>query len=149
MMRRCFPVWSLCTIGTFTFVQLTSWCYDWLTAGIFGVVQDFEDEQALVARLIHRLRANDPAQHYALLQTARERFSAGGARRLRHTLPPIAFAALGIVGRLAAAAPGAEACAPGALFRPSPKEVTFIVTLPLVEHVHIIETCGKHSKGSL
>lgn len=66
-------------------------------------VQDFEDEQGLVARLIHRLRASDPAQHYALLQTARERFSAGGARRLRHTLPPIAFAALGIVARLAAA----------------------------------------------
>ncbi|EIE25972.1 vacuolar protein sorting-associated protein 35, partial [Coccomyxa subellipsoidea C-169] len=78
--------------------------------------EDFEDEQGLVARLIHRLRASDPAQHYALLQTARERFSAGGARRLRHTLPPIAFAALGIVARLAAAD---DAKATG----PSPKEV--------------------------
>lgn len=80
-------------------------------------VQDFEDEQGLVARLIHRLSAVNPAQHYALLQTARERFSAGGARRLRHTLPPIAFAALSIVHRLAGA-PDAEAP------EPSPEEVS-------------------------
>ena len=56
-----------------------------------------------MARLIHRLRSDDPGQHYALLQAARKRLSAGGARRLRHTLPPIAFAALDIVRRLAAA----------------------------------------------
>ena len=65
--------------------------------------QDFEEEQGLVARLIHRLRSDDPGQHYALLQAARKRLSAGGAQRLRHTLPPIAFAALDIVRRLAAA----------------------------------------------
>ncbi|BDA44236.1 probable vacuolar protein sorting-associated protein 35 [Coccomyxa sp. Obi] len=86
------------------------------TSGDEDDEEDFEDEQGLVARLIHRLSAVNPAQHYALLQTARERFSAGGARRLRHTLPPIAFAALGIVHRLAAA-PHADAP------EPSPKEV--------------------------
>jgi len=88
----------------------------WLLTNVAIVVQDFEDEQGLVARLIHRLRAADPAQHYALLQTARNRFSVGGARRLRHTLPPIAFAALGIVRRLGAA-PNADTA------EPSPKEV--------------------------
>ena len=78
--------------------------------------QDFEEEQGLVARLIHRLRSDDPGQHYALLQAARKRLSAGGARRLRHTLPPIAFAALDIVRRLAAAGPASR--------EPSQKEVS-------------------------
>lgn len=68
-----------------------------------------------MARLIHRLRSDDPGQHFALLQAARRRLSAGGARRLRHTLPPIAFAALDIVRRLAAAGPASG--------EPSQKEV--------------------------
>ena len=77
-------------------------------------LQDFEEEQGLVARLIHRLRASDPGRHYALLQAARKGVSAGGPRRLRHTLPPIAFAALDIVRRLPTAAASGE---------PSQKEV--------------------------
>ena len=76
-----------------------------------------------MARLIHRLRATDPGQHYALLRTARTRLAASGARRLRHTLPPIAFTALDIVRRLGE---GEEAPA-----EPSQKEVA-----PSIPPVH-------------
>lgn len=69
-------------------------------------VQDFEEEQDLVARIIHRMRSSDTAQHFAMLCTAWERLSVGGPRRLRHTIPPIAFAALHIARRKAAAGDG-------------------------------------------
>lgn len=62
--------------------------------------QDFEEEQGAVARLIHRLRSPRPARHFAVLKAARARLGAGGARRLRFVLPPIAFAALGLVAQL-------------------------------------------------
>ena len=66
-------------------------------------MQDFQEEQDLVARLIHRLRSPDPVQQFAVLRTAWERLSVGGPRRLRHTIPPIAFAALHIARQGAAA----------------------------------------------
>lgn len=89
------------------------------------------EEQGLVARLIHRLKSAHPGQHFALLQAARNRFSAGGARRLKHTLPPIAFSALHVVRHLClqAGAPDAAAAAP------SPKEVSII--LPIMWHVRV------------
>lgn len=103
-MKRCLDALHLLVFLPFfdTGSHASNVCYEvlWSLTDVAIVVQDFEDEQGLVARLIHRLRAADPAQHYALLQKARARFSVGGARRLRHTLPPIAFAALGIVRRL-------------------------------------------------
>ena len=73
-------------------------------------VQDFQEEQDLVARLMHRLRSSDPAQHFAMLYTAWERLSVGGVRRLRHTIPPIAFAALHIARQKAVAGSG-QPCA--------------------------------------
>ena len=87
--------------------------------------QAFEEEQGLVARLIHRLKSSNPGQHFALLQAARNRFSAGGPRRLKHTLPPIAFSALNVVRRLCAQAGPKEAVETAA---PSPKEVRSSIT---------------------
>ncbi len=55
-----------------------------------------------MARLIHRLRSPLPGRHFAVLKAARARLGGGGARRLRFVLPPIAFAALGLVRQLAA-----------------------------------------------
>ena len=69
-------------------------------------VQDFQEEQDLVARLIHTLRSPDPGQQFAVLRTAWERLSVGGPRRLRHTIPPIAFAALHIARTKAATGSG-------------------------------------------
>ncbi len=71
-----------------------------------GHMQDFQEEQDLVARLIHRLRSPDPGQQFAMLRTAWERLSVGGSRRLRHTIPPIAFAALHIAREKATAESG-------------------------------------------
>ena len=81
-------------------VQLTLGWTSW------SALQDFQEEQDLVARLVHRLRSPDPAQRFAMLRTAWERLSVGGPHRLRHTIPPIAFAALHIARQKAAAGSG-------------------------------------------
>lgn len=65
-------------------------------------MQDFQEEQNLVARLVHQLRDPDTDVRYSTLVAARERFAKGGPRRQRHTLPPVAFAALQLVGDIAA-----------------------------------------------
>ena len=65
------------------------------------VVQDFQEEQNLVARLVHQLRDPDTDVRYSTLVAARERFAKGGPRRQRHTLAPVAFAALQLVGDIA------------------------------------------------
>ena len=57
-------------------------------------LQDFAEEQNLVARMVHQLRSDDPDEHFQILKTAREHFSTGGPRRVRHTLPPLAFSSL-------------------------------------------------------
>ena len=60
-------------------------------------VKFFEEEQNLLARLVHQLVSQDTDEHFELLRAARERFNAGGPKRLRHTLAPLAFAALRLV----------------------------------------------------
>ena len=57
-------------------------------------LQDFAEEQNLVARMVHQLRSDDPDEHFQILKTARQHFSTGGPRRVRHSLPPLAFSAL-------------------------------------------------------
>ncbi|KAL3144750.1 hypothetical protein ABBQ38_001871 [Trebouxia sp. C0009 RCD-2024] len=59
--------------------------------------EDFAEEQNLVARMVHQLRSDDPDEHFQILKIARKHFSLGGARRVRHTLPPLAFSALQLV----------------------------------------------------
>ena len=54
-----------------------------------------------MARLVHQLRDPDTDVRYSTLVAARERFARGGPRRQRHTLPPVAFAALQLVGDIA------------------------------------------------
>ena len=66
--------------------------------------EDFEEEQNLVARLVHRLRSDDSDTQYRLLVAARKQFGQGGPRRLRHTLPPLAQEALRLGRALVAAA---------------------------------------------
>ncbi|DBA95664.1 hypothetical protein WJX82_011441 [Trebouxia sp. C0006] len=59
--------------------------------------EDFAEEQNLVARMVHQLRSDDPDEHFQILKTARQHFSTGGLRRVRHSLPPLAFSALQLV----------------------------------------------------
>lgn len=65
-------------------------------------LQDFREEQNLVARTIHMLRSDDPDRHMELLMAARTHLQRGGHLRLHHTLRPLCFSALGLVKRLAA-----------------------------------------------
>ncbi|XP_064193260.1 vacuolar protein sorting-associated protein 35 isoform X1 [Anguilla rostrata] len=55
--------------------------------------EDFAEEQSLVGRFIHLLRSDDLDEQYLILNTARKHFGAGGNQRIRHTLPPLVFAA--------------------------------------------------------
>ena len=97
LMKNSLPTMCLHAVLLLTVIQ----------AGTFSdPVQDFEEEQDLVARIIHRMHSLDTAQHFAMLRTAWERLSVGGPRRLRHTIPPIAFAALHIAKQKAAAGDG-------------------------------------------
>ena len=76
--------------------------------------EDIEEEQVLVARLIHSLYNDDPAVHHAILLTAKEELMPGGPRRTRYTLPALGFCTLQVVRRVAktsASSPPAESTA--------------------------------------
>jgi Vacuolar protein sorting-associated protein 35 len=60
-------------------------------------LQDFEEEQVLVARLLHNLVAEDPDTQFEVLQAARDRLVRGGPERMKYTLPPIVFTALSLL----------------------------------------------------
>ena len=53
-------------------------------------LEEFAEEQSLMGRLVHMLRANnDPDQQFQIISTARKHFGLGGAQRIGSTLPPI------------------------------------------------------------
>ena len=56
-------------------------------------IEDWEEEQSLMGRLVHLLVSEDLDQQYLILTTARKHLSAGGPLRLPHTLPPLVFQA--------------------------------------------------------
>eukprot|EP00735_Rhodelphis_limneticus_P007484 TRINITY_DN2003_c0_g1::TRINITY_DN2003_c0_g1_i1::g.21885::m.21885 TRINITY_DN2003_c0_g1::TRINITY_DN2003_c0_g1_i1::g.21885 ORF type:complete len:790 (+),score=289.63,sp/F4I0P8/VP35B_ARATH/49.30/0.0,Vps35/PF03635.12/1e-271,LOH1CR12/PF10158.4/2,LOH1CR12/PF10158.4/1.4e+02 TRINITY_DN2003_c0_g1_i1:43-2370(+) len=63
--------------------------------------EEFEEEQNLVARMIHLLgREDDNDSTYKILSTARKMFGRGGEKRIRYTLPPLVFAALKLSRRI-------------------------------------------------
>lgn len=55
--------------------------------------EDFAEEQGYMGRFIQLFSGSTPDQQYLVLSTARKQFANGGNRRIRHTLPPIIFAA--------------------------------------------------------
>lgn len=54
-------------------------------------MEDFAEEQGVVARFVHLLRSDDPDMQYKILQTARKHFGLGGKQRIKYTLPPLIF----------------------------------------------------------
>ena len=70
--------------------------------------EDFEEEQNLVARLVHQLSCPESEEQYRMLLAARRHFGQGGPARLRHTLPPLVFAGLQLVRELHAKSAGSE-----------------------------------------
>jgi vacuolar protein sorting-associated protein 35 len=92
------------------------------------LLQDMEEEQVMVARMLHQLSCDDLRLQFAILRAARAHLELGGPARMRHTLPALAFCALKALRRLlpqtkegatpaedaAAAAAAADAAAAGA-----------------------------------
>ncbi|KAI1700562.1 vacuolar protein sorting-associated protein 35 domain-containing protein [Ditylenchus destructor] len=54
-------------------------------------LEDFEEEQNLVAKLVHLIYNEDLETHFKLLNKIRKSFGLGGMARLRHTLPATIF----------------------------------------------------------
>ncbi|CAH0696422.1 unnamed protein product [Spodoptera exigua] len=54
-------------------------------------VEDFMEEQGLLARLIHHFKSESADRQYLILSAARKALQAGGAARIQHTFPPIVF----------------------------------------------------------
>ncbi|PNW88440.1 hypothetical protein CHLRE_01g029650v5 [Chlamydomonas reinhardtii] len=69
--------------------------------------EDLDEEQVLVARLLHHLRSDDPDTHFTILSVAHDQLLAGGPRRLRTTLPSLVFCGLALHRRLVTARAGA------------------------------------------
>jgi vacuolar protein sorting-associated protein 35 len=64
------------------------------------LLKDFDEEQNMVAKLVHQLYSSGLDEQFAIYITARKRFASGGPRRLKHTLPPLGFQALLLVRRM-------------------------------------------------
>jgi vacuolar protein sorting-associated protein 35 len=62
----------------------------------------FEEQQVSVAKLVHRVDHDEPAELFKLLNLVRKHFGHGGLRRIRFTLVPLAFRYLQLVDRTAA-----------------------------------------------
>jgi vacuolar protein sorting-associated protein 35 len=60
---------------------------------------EFEEEQYLVARLVHTFYSEDTDEHFALLFQARNVLSEGGDSRLKFVLPSLIFAAMNMMDR--------------------------------------------------
>ena len=56
----------------------------------------FKEEQALVARTVHLVRADDSDTQLRLFLLMRKYFLLGGPRRLSVTLPPMVFASMAL-----------------------------------------------------
>lgn len=64
--------------------------------------EDWDEEQNLVARLVHHLACPETDGQYRMLVAVRRHFGQGGPRRLPHTLPPLVFSGLQLVRTLQA-----------------------------------------------
>jgi vacuolar protein sorting-associated protein 35 len=63
-------------------------------------LQDMEEEQVMVARMLHQLTCDDLRSQFEILRAARTHLELGGPARMRHTLPALAFCALKALRRL-------------------------------------------------
>jgi hypothetical protein len=77
-------------------------------------LQDTEEEQVMVARMLHQLTAPTPGLQFAILRAARAHLELGGPQRLKHTYPALAFCGLKALRRLNAAQQGSGTAAAAA-----------------------------------
>ncbi|EFC41731.1 vacuolar protein sorting-associated protein [Naegleria gruberi] len=62
--------------------------------------EDFEEEQNLVARLIHICDSEDTDMLFKVYSTARKAFGQGGVKRIQYTLTPLVFSYLSLAKRI-------------------------------------------------
>lgn len=62
--------------------------------------EDFEEEQNLVAALVHLFDNEDPGKLYKIYHTARKYFLLGGPQRMKHTLVPLIFRSLRLINKI-------------------------------------------------
>lgn len=62
-------------------------------------IDDFVEEQNLVARLISLMQADSPDDQYLILNAARKLLTDGGAERIRYTLPTIVFQCMSFINQ--------------------------------------------------
>jgi len=62
-------------------------------------MEDFVDEQHLVASTVHLLQNSDPDILFRMYFAARKSFGVGGKERIIYTLPPLVFSVLRLVSR--------------------------------------------------
>ncbi|CAH1715227.1 unnamed protein product [Aphis gossypii] len=55
--------------------------------------EDFAEEQSLLGRFVHHMKADEPDLQFKILMAEREHFSLGGNKRICYTLPPLVFQA--------------------------------------------------------
>lgn len=56
--------------------------------------EDFEEEQNVVARVVHLFDNDDPTLYFQILTLTRKCFGKGGTRRIVYTLPPLVYSYL-------------------------------------------------------
>ncbi|XP_066152348.1 vacuolar protein sorting-associated protein 35 isoform X1 [Euwallacea fornicatus] len=56
-------------------------------------IEELAEEQCLLARFIHQLKANAADEQYLILSAARKILGTGGASKIKYTLPPLIFQA--------------------------------------------------------
>ncbi|XP_031339973.1 vacuolar protein sorting-associated protein 35 isoform X1 [Photinus pyralis] len=56
-------------------------------------IEELAEEQGLLSRFIHQFKSTSSDQQYLVLLSARKILGAGGALRIKHTLPPLVFQA--------------------------------------------------------
>eukprot|EP00879_Flechtneria_rotunda_P029400 GHRR01031802.1.p1 GENE.GHRR01031802.1~~GHRR01031802.1.p1 ORF type:complete len:393 (+),score=183.36 GHRR01031802.1:632-1810(+) len=67
--------------------------------------QDLEEEQVMVARMLHQLTSPNPSLQFAILRAVKAHLELGGPSRLRYTFPALVFCGLKALRGLAAASP--------------------------------------------
>ena len=98
-----------------------------------------KDEQQIVARVVHLIKAEDTDTLLRIYVAARKSFTNGGAQRIQFTMPPLVFGALALVRRVIAREAGAANDPPT---EEAPQFITRKVFHFIIEIVNAISASG-------
>jgi len=98
-----------------------------------------KEEQQIVARCVHLIKADDTDTLLRIYVAARKSFTNGGAQRIQFTMPPLVFGALALVRRVIAREAGAANDPPT---EEAPQFITRKVFHFIIEIVNAISASG-------